>query len=220
MRTFKYSCDPSMQPFIEQVLQGEYDHHKNNEHSFKHRLDLAHILDIGANIGSFSFWAAQTYPNAKIEAYEPSPKCIAAYKKHMEDSAIPAFIYTIHNYAITSDPALSVTLYEGAYNCGMNSLDKKLAGQSVETFEAPTLHPAKLPQTNYLKVDTEGCEIDIFTHYLATHEAPSLISYEWHSVEDRTALEDLLRKDYLLCSGSIFAVNLGVNNMLHRRHVG
>lgn len=219
MRKFNYTCPDNMKPFIEQVLHGEYSVMHGNEFVCKVRLAPRHVLDIGANIGAFSFWASQEFPNVTIDAYEPNAKNVELYKENMIASAIPPYVYNIHQVAVSSTNAPSLTLYEGKYNCGMHSTSRFLAGQDVETFDAPTLHPAKLPQTDFLKVDTEGCEIDILSNYLDTHEKPTYISYEYHTIDDRITLDKLVNPNYVLCSGTIFAINLGVCNWMHKRHI-
>lgn len=210
MLQFKCEIDPDMQKHLQRVLDGEY--------GIAFTADYKTILDIGANIGSFTFWASQVFPNATIYAYEPNAKNCTAFKQNLTDSGIDASRYQLTQAAVTSKPEKSVTLYQGSVNCGMHSLSKALAGQSVETFEALTVHPKDLPEVDFIKVDTEGCEVDILTAYLATGKRPSQISFEFHSVDDRFSLENIMfTNDYILTSAGIGYPSLGTMNFVHKR---
>ena len=58
---------------VEEVLRGEYESGYTGE-----RLT---VLDIGANIGAFSLWAAHRWPGCTINAYEPNPATFALLER-------------------------------------------------------------------------------------------------------------------------------------------
>jgi hypothetical protein len=55
----------AMESSLREVLEGEYD-----APYFGDRLT---IVDVGANVGSFSLWADLRWPQSTIHAYEPNP---------------------------------------------------------------------------------------------------------------------------------------------------
>src|SRR4051794_17434477 len=58
-------CPDAMVSSLIEVLEGEYESGYFG--------DGLRVLDIGANAGAFSIWAAHRWPGSKIDAYEPNP---------------------------------------------------------------------------------------------------------------------------------------------------
>jgi methylase of polypeptide subunit release factors len=54
---------------VREVLAGEYES--------GHVGEQLRVLDIGANVGAFSIWAAHRWPGSTIQAYEPNPSTFA-----------------------------------------------------------------------------------------------------------------------------------------------
>jgi len=186
---------PDMAPHIKEVLNGEYEINVSN---FKPGV----ILDIGANVGAFTTWAKFTYPTAKIYAYEPIPS---------------TYLYLVKNCAALKDVELfnvAVTdevidhMFVGKHNIGEASL-YDIGGQGSEKVKIKTLSPSILPECDYLKVDTEGSEINIIIPYLAKHK-PTIIAFEFHSEADRKFLQQHLEEfGYGLIGGEILSLDRG-----------
>ena len=139
------------------------------------------VLDIGANQGAFTEWVLREFDGCHVQAYEPLPASAKLFKQNHPT-------VELHQVAVSSTPG-PVKLYHGANNLGESSLRAR-AGSTRGTFtEVPTLHPKDLPDCDILKVDTEGSELDILTHY---QHRPTAILLEAHSYPDIRALDDLL----------------------------
>jgi FkbM family methyltransferase len=63
-----------MLPYLTWVLEGEYESGYVGEG--------LRVLDIGANAGAFSIWAAHRWPGSTIDAYEPSPSTFALLQEN------------------------------------------------------------------------------------------------------------------------------------------
>ena len=61
--------------------------------------------------------------------------------------------------------------------------------ETIELHDAGTTLPAEI---DLLKLDTEGNEVPIFTSISEKLSSIKLIYYEYHSVQDRIILEDML----------------------------
>lgn len=210
MKPFPLDPQDCITPFLQKVLDGEYALPRAMQVQ-----GVKSILDLGANIGAFSYWARSTYPDARIHAYEPHPKNAAKYFENMHHCGIENF--SINQAAVTTKKEFA--LYESPINSGMHSYQKAMTGGAQVKLDVPVVHPDALPACDFLKVDTEGCELEILARYLETHETPTLISYEYHSEADRHLLEDLVRPDYMLVTGHAFWFNLGVCNLILRSQV-
>lgn len=163
-----------MRNHIENVLQGEY--------SIELEEQPRRVLDIGGNIGAFSVWAAKHWPDARIDAYEPHPDNANLFRintrhlKHID----------LHEQAVRNK-SCAAKLAEGVNNCGEASFH--LPGDHsmipVCCIGAACLEPA-----DFIKIDTEGCELEILEH-LDLSRARG-IALEFHSQNDKTAITDLL----------------------------
>ncbi len=149
-------------------------------------LDLADppevILDIGANIGAYTLRCAQRWPGAEIHAYEPVQENADGFRTHCAD----LFNVHFHQEAVRRFNGQDVilvgddTVTHGFYQRGRQTVP----GKYVECISA-----ADLPEADLIKIDTEGCEVEILQK-LPLGRARAIVC-EWHQPEDRKAIEDI-----------------------------
>lgn len=171
---------PDQSPHVQRILSGvEYDAHCNFS-------TPPRILDIGANIGIFAFWASCRYPGATVKCYEPVEDNLRFLRQNVADFGDKIEVV---EKAVSADAPEPVKLYRGVANCGCWSR-YNLGEQDMARFDfAETIHPLELPVCEMLKIDTEGCELEILTHY---RHAPVVIVLEYHRASDRVAIDKLL----------------------------
>jgi len=137
--------------FIREVLVG-------GEYKYLFKYDT--VVDIGANIGTFSLWIL---PYAKrIYALEPNPVAMRLFEEtikgnHIEDRVTPLEI------AITgTDGDRYLANTDGPeYGSGLIN-DKEgvvVHAMALDTFMAEN----KIEYIDLLKVDIEGCEVELFS---------------------------------------------------------
>lgn len=136
------------------------------------------VLDVGANIGAFSVWAAKRWPGAELHAYEPHPQHVHWLSQNVEgiDPAV-----TIHPVAVVGVKYKPREfLFDGKHNTGECSLriPGEITGRYVDVVAA-----SELPPCDVLKLDTEGAEGEILEHYPHLYRV-SLLMLEWHYFED------------------------------------
>lgn len=166
-----------MQPHCAEVFRGCYD---------VPGLTLsagARVLDIGANVGAFAVWAAARWPGCEIHCYEPHPENAKLLRQNAR--AIPNC--TTYELAVTDTPGVA-TLWDGANNCGEASLHRGYE-QTDQSRPVDTVRPGALPDCDVLKVDTEGCEVEILKGRPTSSRA---IMLEWHHPGDRWEIGGLL----------------------------
>src|SRR6185436_14730657 len=73
-----------------------------------------------------------------------------------------------------------------------------------------------LKQISILKIDTEGCEVQIIDDLGARLEGADIIYVEWHSEEDRRAIDGLLGK-FILAQSSCATPHRGNATYLAKR---
>lgn len=160
------------------------------------------ITDIGANIGLFTVWAINRWPDSIIYCYEP----LKANFNLLKENVSSLDNINIYNCAVN---APSSNIYLGKNNCGEASF-YDLGEQIAETEKVDNISSDELPNCHILKIDTEGCEVDIITKYLNKHDAPKIIMFEYHRDHDRKILDDLLTLlSYKLFGGKIHYFDRG-----------
>ncbi|MEH2267591.1 MAG: FkbM family methyltransferase [Nostoc sp.] len=174
---------------INEVLEGEYESGYFGENLT--------ILDIGANIGSFAVWANMRWPKSKIYAFEPHPETFQLLTKNLEnlDNII------CHNVAVYPSNKQKEPFYarfagdgESGLVAYMNKAFDNLSENNI--IEVPVFHTHKLPQADIVKIDTEGAEFQILSNMNLSEV--SLILLEYHYVQDRDNIKNLLRENFVL----------------------
>lgn len=206
-----FQCPKDMWPFMQPILNGiEYDVPIYNG-------DIPlRVLDLGANIGAFSVWASYRWPGCQIHAYEPHPetfKILAANMKHYLN-------VTAHEWAIGAPtPSGMRALLDGKNNSGEASFfvnpSSKGTGIHVEVRD-----PLSLPEADILKMDIEGCEVEVLEPLIHSGRKFLAVMFEYHRANDRRIL-DLLLNDYYLTGSKVLEINgRGVCRYIHKDVLG
>lgn len=163
------------------------------------------VLDIGANLGMFSVYAQNFHPS-RVIAVEPGPEeypCLVENLKPFKNTES-------YKYAVSSETGkvrFSSTI-EGVSNHIDGAFNALQYGNHVyQTVEVDSINindliqEAKLEMIDYLKIDCEGAELDIFEtinkDYLKTKVRK--IAVEYHSLEIKEALlQIILSEDFIL----------------------
>lgn len=185
-----------MQFPVEEVLGGEYEAGFFGE-------DLT-ILDIGANVGSFSIWANLRWPLSTIHAYEPHPGTFDILSRNTSSLGN----VTTYNSAIYPTDQENLTFFARFAGDGEAGLAEVMARTfaeipSEQTFPVSVIHPATLPPADIVKLDVEGAESEILRHMdLSQCE---LMLLEYHDDSNRVAIKGLLDENFVLVFEDTFA---------------
>jgi FkbM family methyltransferase len=183
------------------IESGEYDLPYNHSSPI--------ILDVGANIGGFALWAADRWPGWEIFCYEPLPDNFALLKANVGLVNSASRVHT-HNLAI-GDPQ-HTKLFLGRNNCGEASFFD-LGEQQQTAVEVTTVAPMVMPRAQILKLDTEGCEVEILSG-LASIDY-DVVMLEYHSEANRRRADGILH-DYALVGGYA-SLHRGILKYVHLR---
>ena len=84
-----------------------------------------------------------------------------------------------------------------------------------KTKKVKTIHPKKIPTSaTILKIDTEGCEVDILKNLNVDNY--DLILLEYHSEEDRREIDKLL-KNFMLLGCKTEILNRGLLKYINKK---
>jgi FkbM family methyltransferase len=114
------------------------------------------VIDIGANIGAFSLYAA--YYGATVYAIEPEPHNLEALKKNIKLNNKEDSIY-VCPYAISDYKGTAVISDEGG---GATIVDDGIFGAEVEVMPLDMFFDLyHIKEVDVLKIDVEGAEPEI-----------------------------------------------------------
>jgi FkbM family methyltransferase len=139
------------------------------------------ILDIGANIGAYSLRCASRWPNASITAYEPVKKSVNELVFNTKD------IPTIH----VIGSAVRSFVGDSSITVGAMSVTSSFHASERDSEGIELVHCVdgkSIPSAELVKIDTEGCEIEILNS-LDLSKTKAIVC-EWHSKSDR---EEIIR---------------------------
>ena len=155
------------------------------------------FLDIGANIGSYSLWAASLGAGVRVEAFEPDAELCERLRFNLETNQLGKQV-RVNNMALGSQ-AETMFLSRGERNRGQNQVvETATAGAAevrVETLPG-FLRGAGIEQITVLKIDVEGHEVPVLKPMLEEVPRsvwPSLIICEIEK-STRTTVTAHLRK--------------------------
>lgn len=125
------------------------------------------VVDIGANIGMWAFWVAKRYPQAHVYAIEPHPINFMHLQAGMQASGlhnVSAFPCAVSHKAELVPLWLDVTNSgaTGRYNEIYPHTTPSLATALPLNTLFETIHE---PYVDYVKVDIEGGEFDLFEDF-------------------------------------------------------
>jgi len=205
-KTTKFQYDENCYAAVYNVFAGQYG---AGEYEVDHVEVKGKpiICDIGANVGAFTIWSLKRWDPECVYCYEPLKSNFNQLRANINNLPTIATNFMLGNkaveapsnklYANTQGPASS-----SFYDCPF---------KTDEFEEVESISASELPNCNILKVDTEGCEIDIITKYLKTHPKPYLIQFEYHSERDRLTLDRLLfNTNYILTACGVSGLGFGV----------
>ena len=165
------------------------------------------VVDIGANIGFFTLYAALKTTN-RIYAFEPFPENVEWLKKNLETNNLHNNI-TVDCIAV-SDVNVTEKLYISETSGGHLLFDHNITGQLARSVEVPSktletiIREHGLERIDFLKMDCEGSEGQILKavpmHCL---EKIKKIAMEFHdnvSLLNHDEIVGLLEKSGFLCS--------------------
>jgi FkbM family methyltransferase len=173
------------------------------------------IVDVGANIGATAVFFALNYPSAKLLCYEPARENAV----FLERNVAPFPQVETRTCGLAAEAA-AARLYHGNSQSMQHSLYRSSETTAhYETIElrAAGIELAEIPDGSILKLDTEGAEVPILRALAGRMSALDMIYLEYHSEEDRRAIEAMLAADFVLASSHASWPHRGSNQYVARR---
>jgi FkbM family methyltransferase len=170
------------------------------------------IVDIGANVGLFALYMKNFRLDSDIYCFEPVPQTLTLLQKNLETQ----HRITIYPYAL-SDYCGTARINLNAANFGENSLkfemDNICQTAAVQVMDAATAFgQIGLSYIDILKIDTEGCEVEILESLQLYLPYVGILMVEYHSEKDRRRIDDLVQ-GHTLFDAKIYKAQLGLGTV-------
>jgi len=162
------------------------------------------IVDIGANVGATAFYFHHSYPEAEIWCYEPCQENFWCLEENIRTMGPNIHVFP---YGLL-DRDCELPIYYGNSQCGQNSLvhTVETAPQSTETVRlvkaGREAAERRWEHLSIVKMDTEGCEVPILSELLTAVPKIDLLYCEYHSEDDRRAINALTESRFVLASAN------------------
>ena len=184
-------------------------------------LKNAKIVDIGANIGLFTLFVKLICPDASVHCYEPAPNTLPLLTINVASLAN----VHIHPCGVSNHRGESL-IHLCRTNTGENSIKKtkhtdQLGEHTIKLIEAESIFENKENIIDILKIDTEGCEVEIIES-LQSNKLLSRINFillEYHSESDRKIIDALL-EDFSIFGASIGSIHRGLMKYIRNDLIG
>ena len=142
------------------------------------------IVDIGANVGSFALYAAQSSPEARIYCYEPEQRNFQLLKRNLYVNGLGSRVIA-HQSAVgasTGQRKLAVSVSQ------LNAFDNLRDGASHQLVGCTTLRDIRtehhLDRLDLLKMNCEGAEYEILESCSpADYDGILSIRLEYHNLD-------------------------------------
>ena len=177
-------CPDAMLAAVEYVLKGEYESHHDGQ-------GLS-ILDIGANVGSFSLWAVRRWPGSTIRCFEPNPETFAILSRNV--AGIPSIAPTnAAVYPSAETRAGFFSRYAGDGEAGLMAyIGDTFEDRVIEpSFTVDVVHPEKLGTADIVKLDIEGGEAQQLAGLDLS--GTSLVLAEFQNRKQRATMQQVLK---------------------------
>jgi len=160
------------------------------------------IIDIGANVGASAIYFHSQYPNAQLTCFEPSRNNFHYLTKNLKDINHT----TLHPFGL-SNTTKSVTLFQGKSQCLQNSIfasaEVSESGEQIQLEDAFDELKKIIEDQTVIKIDTEGCELEILDSIKTFFNKLQVIYLEFHSEKDRIRIDNLLNQTHGLWNASV-----------------
>jgi FkbM family methyltransferase len=206
---FTFPSAPGLRPFVEDVLRGA-----DYPLVFPGVYRPQTIVDIGAHAGAATVYFKAHYPWATVLAFEP---CQNTFDYLLANTRDLDAVHT-RRAALGSQDGRA-RLFMGQHSSMQNSLRPNLENSSacewVPVLDArAAIESIGHSKVSIVKLDTEGCEIEILESIRTLWPAVEVIYLEYHSEDDRLAIDTLLAPRFVLYAARASVPHRGTQTYL------
>jgi FkbM family methyltransferase len=166
------------------------------------RIQIKTVVDIGAHVGAAAMWFHRLWPEAEIYCYEPAEDSVQLLRKNAPFAHV--------RQCALSDYDGKAVLYKGPEATAARSLYGHERLCEIEVDAAYETFKHGHPKPDVVKLDTEGCEVQIIEDAWYFINSAKVVYVEYHRWFDRPQIEALLTNSFILFHADVgYSVNRG-----------
>jgi len=169
------------------------------------------VLDVGANAGTFALYAKLVYhPDTLIHCFEPCPSTLGLLRTNLTRFRG----VTIHPVALGCADAETDLLLDPKHPAA-HSIKPHLVPTPAGSVRVPLRDAGRvwdelnLDEVDILKLDAEGCEVDVLESLGSRLNRVRIVLAEYHTAGDRRRIDSLLA-NHVLFGAQVHSLNVGV----------
>jgi len=143
------------------------------------------IFDIGANIGNHTLFFASNSPDAEIYSFEPMPVNYKLLETNIYNNQLGNRVY-LYNKAVGSKIDKLRMKINHKNNYGTAKITDE-TGSDLVTVEVVKIDDLDLPVPDFVKIDTEGYEIQVLEGMKETLKKSE--AFVWIEISEENAVE-------------------------------
>lgn len=124
--------------------------------------DARTIVDIGANVGAFTIWAARRSPNAQILAVEPNPDTFDLLCRNIVLNGLGTRVLPINAAVGPAAGFATLDLVEQSLGTRISPTGTGKVHVAVQTLPGLVAQVGMVGKLDIVKIDCEGMEYDVF----------------------------------------------------------
>jgi FkbM family methyltransferase len=159
--------------YIRRIEQGKYQDKYPELHYLKHFIQPDfHCIDIGANLGYYSYFLSKYAHQGKVWGIEPVPVFSEILKKncHFPNFTHVPYALGAENTTIT----MTTPVVEGVFRHGLTKITTSSTENSSYQYQVEMKIPDELfeniPRLDFVKCDVEGYEYVVFQNFMKVIE--------------------------------------------------
>lgn len=174
--------------FREIFVRGHY--------AFQTTIETPTIFDCGSNIGLATLFFKWLYPHSIVYAFEPDPMAFKILERNTQSNGLESV--HLNNVALGKESG-TITLYTQTENPTslISSTLQERGGTMPITVPLVTVSTFVTKPIDFLKIDTEGAEVDIVKNLCATNTMhyiqEMVIEYHHNINRDKSELSHILK---------------------------
>lgn len=157
----------------------------------------ARILDLGANIGLFTLWGIQHFPDAHIVAVEPDLDNVELLRQNIELSDIQQQVEVVVAAAGVAEGTTRIESGRAQLSRVLDRDEEAAGAIGAQMIDALPL----LANSDLVKIDIEGSEWDILRDSRLAGTSPRVLLMEWHKRGSDATSPWLLAEELLTTAG-------------------
>jgi len=176
------------------------------------------VWDVGANVGLYAVYMKLKYPACKVHCFEPSPRTLPLLKKN----TAPFDGISIHPFGLFNQDKENVTLKFSSVIPAADSIkdlspsDTSGGSAQIQLKQAGAVFDnLGQERLDVLKLDSEGCEIEILESLGSRLERIDYVLVEYHKEDDRRQIDSLLH-DFALFGFRLTFLGIGVMRFVRK----